>query len=107
VEVAETLFDAIAHGDQEHCDWLRQAIADHFAGRPVEKPKGKGSAERIAELEARLAAQNDMREALDIMERHWKEHDRAGRQKIADAIEAVIDEINVECARATLGKAKP
>ena len=36
VERAETLFDAIAHGDDEHRFWLRRSIADHFAGRPVE-----------------------------------------------------------------------
>lgn len=32
-----TLFDAIAHGDEQHCVWLKQAI-DHFAGRPVLRP---------------------------------------------------------------------
>jgi len=46
------LFNAIKHGDLEHQDWLERAIADHFAGRTVERPRGKGSAERIAELKA-------------------------------------------------------
>jgi hypothetical protein len=32
----ETLFDAIAHGDEKHREWLKQAIADHFAGKPVQ-----------------------------------------------------------------------
>lgn len=35
-----TLFDALAHGSQEHRAWLRQAIDDHFNGRPVEPPRG-------------------------------------------------------------------
>lgn len=30
-----TLFDAIAHGDEKHRQWLREAIVDHFAGRQV------------------------------------------------------------------------
>lgn len=32
----ETLFDAIAHGDTAHRQWLEKAIADHLAGRPVQ-----------------------------------------------------------------------
>lgn len=31
----DTLFDAIAHGDAQHRAWLKEAIADHFDGRPV------------------------------------------------------------------------
>ena len=34
----ETLFDAIKHGDEKHQAWLKQAIEDHFAGRPVQPP---------------------------------------------------------------------
>jgi ribosomal protein L40E len=34
----ETLFNAIAHGDEKHRAWLKQAIDDHFAGRPVLRP---------------------------------------------------------------------
>lgn len=30
------LFDAIAHGDETHRAWLRKAIEDYFAGRPVD-----------------------------------------------------------------------
>lgn len=36
------LFDAIKHGDREHQDWLKQAIEDYFAGRQVQRPRGKG-----------------------------------------------------------------
>jgi hypothetical protein len=39
---AGTLFGAIAHGDETHRAWLKKAIEDHFAGRPVEKPVGVG-----------------------------------------------------------------
>lgn len=34
-ELERGLFDAIAHGDEKHQAWLKQAIEDHFAGRPV------------------------------------------------------------------------
>lgn len=34
-----TLFAAIAHGDDKHRAWLKQAIEDHFAGRPVQRPQ--------------------------------------------------------------------
>lgn len=36
--LAESIFDAIAHGDDEHRAWLRQALEDHLAGRPVQPP---------------------------------------------------------------------
>lgn len=34
----KTLFAAIAHGDDKHRTWLKQAIEDHFSGRPVSQP---------------------------------------------------------------------
>ncbi len=37
-ELKDTLFDAIAHGDETHRAWLKEAIACHFAGRPVPPP---------------------------------------------------------------------
>ena len=36
----KTLFDAIAHGSEEHRVWLKKAIDDHFSDRPVEPPRG-------------------------------------------------------------------
>lgn len=47
---AHTLFEAIAHGDQEHREWLDTAIRDFFAGHPVQRPQGEGArayAERL------------------------------------------------------------
>jgi hypothetical protein len=35
VALIDTLFDAIAHGDEAHRDWLKQAIDDHFTGLDV------------------------------------------------------------------------
>lgn len=32
---AEALFDAIKHGDAEHQAWLREAIRNHFDGKPI------------------------------------------------------------------------
>lgn len=39
-ERVATLFDAIAHGTEEHRAWLKKAIDDHFAMRPVEAVRG-------------------------------------------------------------------
>lgn len=36
---AATLFDAIAHGDEVHRAWLKEAIECHFAGKPVPPPR--------------------------------------------------------------------
>ena len=49
-ELQASLFDAIAHGDHEHRNWLKKAIADHFAGLPVEHPRGQGNTEQLREL---------------------------------------------------------
>lgn len=38
----DSLYDAIAHGDDNHRAWLKQAIENHFAGKPVQ-PESKGS----------------------------------------------------------------
>ena len=37
-ERQRSLFDAIAHGDEKHREWLNGAIEDHFAGRKVRRP---------------------------------------------------------------------
>jgi hypothetical protein len=43
----EALFEAIAHGDDEHRAWLKEAISKHFDGLPVPPPRGAGSKERL------------------------------------------------------------
>lgn len=32
----DTLFEAIAHGDEPHRTWLKEAIRNHLAGKPVQ-----------------------------------------------------------------------
>jgi hypothetical protein len=51
--LASTLFAAVAHGDDEHREWLQTAIDDHFAGKPTEPVKGKGTAEAITHWQQR------------------------------------------------------
>jgi BMFP domain-containing protein YqiC len=72
-ERVDTLFTAIQHGDKEHRKWLDQAIKDHFAGRPVERPCGMGTKEaleaRIASLEAQLQAKE--RGGCPICKKEW------------------------------------
>ena len=36
----DSLFDAIAHGDADHREWLKEAIENHMAGLPVPPPRG-------------------------------------------------------------------
>lgn len=43
-EAQASLFDAIAHGDNGHRAWLKEAIDAHFAGQPVPEPRGVGKA---------------------------------------------------------------
>jgi len=56
VETVATLFDAIKHGDRVHQAWLKEAIDNHFAGKPVPPPRaaltaiqseGSGSSELV------------------------------------------------------------
>lgn len=39
LERVGSLYEALAHGSDEHRAWLKKAIEDHFAGRPVETPR--------------------------------------------------------------------
>ncbi len=70
----DCLFDAIAHGDQEHRDWLKKAIDDHFAGRDIAPPVGKGNAELIDYLRRLLertwihVAKEDVELAVEVYE---------------------------------------
>ena len=43
VVTADSVYAAIAHGDDEHRSWLREALDAHFAGLPVPPPRGKGT----------------------------------------------------------------
>jgi hypothetical protein len=65
-EIIESLHAAIAHGDEDHRAWLKDAINAHFAGQPIPAPRGMGTKERrIAELEEALGVSDEvMREAL-------------------------------------------
>lgn len=35
---ADRIFAALAHGDERHRAWLREAIGNHLAGKPVPAP---------------------------------------------------------------------
>lgn len=53
----EKLFADLAHGDDDHREWLHEAILAHFDGKPVPEARG-GSAKdkQIYELTSQLAA---------------------------------------------------
>lgn len=38
-DVIDQLYEALAHGDDEHRAWLREAIDNFFAGKPVPPPR--------------------------------------------------------------------
>lgn len=48
-KLISTLWDATKHGDEDHRQWLKDAINAHFVGEPVPEPYGKGNKE--AEIE--------------------------------------------------------
>lgn len=61
--LVERLHSAIKHGDQDHRDWLLEAIGAFFVGQPIPEPRGKGNKE--AEI-TRLQADNaDLRALLE------------------------------------------
>jgi hypothetical protein len=75
--LVERLFLALKHGDQDHQDWLREAITAFYADQPVPAPRGSGNKERrIATLEAALK-----QAALDL-------HEAAGRFSCISKISA-------------------
>lgn len=59
IERRNTLFEAIAHGDDEHRAWLKEAIDAHFAGNPVPGVRGQGT------KEAQLTSLRDALEQTD------------------------------------------
>jgi hypothetical protein len=67
------LFDAIAHGDDEHRAWLKQAIDDHFAGRPVERVRGTNSATLESTVSAQAALAEKRREEIEAAHRETGE----------------------------------
>lgn len=57
-EVIQGLYDALAHGDEEHRAWLREAITAHFSGKPIPPPRGSGSKEALEKRNAELEGEN-------------------------------------------------
>lgn len=45
-EKIDTLYDAIAHGDEEHRAWLKVAMEAHFKGEPVPPPRVKKDSDK-------------------------------------------------------------
>jgi DNA-binding FadR family transcriptional regulator len=83
-----TLFDAIAHGDEEHRTWLKAAIDAHFAGQPVPPCAGKGRKEaEIAalreEIERKDEALRPFAEAADIkLCGEWEDNEHFGQTDV-------------------------
>lgn len=51
----ELLFIALKHGDREHQEWFKEAIAAFYEGKVIPPTRGGGNKEaRIKELEARV-----------------------------------------------------
>lgn len=91
----DTLFEAIAHGDEDHRAWLKEAITAHFAGGPVPEPRGKGNKE--AAIERLTGEVERMREIGAANERRSEQTVamEAARPKeqvdLRDAIERALD----------------
>jgi hypothetical protein len=41
------LWTALAHGDDDHREWLREAIEAFFTDQPIPAPYGSGNKERL------------------------------------------------------------
>lgn len=53
--VIQGLYDALKHGDDEHKQWLKEAITAWYDDLPIPEPRGNGNKEkRIAELEREI-----------------------------------------------------
>lgn len=55
-ERIETLFDAIAHGDEEHRAWLKEAIDCHILAKPIPPVRGKGNKQEMRAVMLSVAA---------------------------------------------------
>jgi hypothetical protein len=68
-----TLFDAIAHGDDGHRDWLKSAIDAHFSKSPLPEYVPSGKDEKIDALQSTIAQlQARIAELKDGIDKHWK-----------------------------------
>ena len=81
-----SLFQAIAHGDDKHRQWLEEAILAHFEGLPVPAPYGKGSKERLQLNNERLLRVARAADKLD----HWGRD--AELMKALDAAQDLLGE---------------
>lgn len=72
----ETLFDAIKHGDEVHRAWLREAIENHFGGKPVPPPRAANPSAHDQGRQEGIEMAAKACEALGdkIMKRAEKEH---------------------------------
>ncbi|GGO89208.1 hypothetical protein GCM10011348_46420 [Marinobacterium nitratireducens] len=64
MERRDSLFSAIEHGDDEHRDWLKEAIDSHFSGNPCPPCRGFGV------LESVTAERDELRARLDHITEH-------------------------------------
>lgn len=57
--LAQQLFRGISHGDQEHREWLQEAVFNFFEGKPIPEPRGSGTKDRLYKEIERLLEEND------------------------------------------------
>lgn len=121
-----SLFDAIAHGDEQHKTWLKEAIRAHFAGETPPAPYGKGITEtlkqQLAQAEAAQAVLvGALEEALPLVDAYGcqtpvghiatdcetvvalmqraRAHTTEGARRLLDVVEAAREAVLVEALR--------
>ena len=57
--LAQQLYRQIEHGDQEHREWLKEAVFNFFDGKPCPLPRGSGTKDRLYREIERLLEENE------------------------------------------------
>lgn len=105
-DLCERLFAAIAHGDEDHRAWLREAIDAFFSGQSVPAPRGQGTKEaEIARLSALVEEmEGGLGEAFGtltyIFECGEDEHTGTAAREALDKIDLILTRIKGESMEA-------
>lgn len=85
-KAAAGLFDAIAHGDDTHREWLKEAISNWFSGLPVPPPRDAKKDLGRVEKE-----RDELRAALRSIEFTYRDSDELAHYYASRALAVVYE----------------